>query len=423
MGEYSMQAALGRERALCPFHPGALAPYDGFMTCEKCANVVERPDLPHVIRACEGCGRLLRIHEPGENGRGFKVQKGDQVVIPAGFIKLSLNPLKSSGQFSHHGLGWFAQQIHLEDLPTKRDEMPAEIERLVACNEDILRRSSLLDGLSLDDTDHADAVFAALEGHRDTIEWWAYLSLVFLSMASDAIEQNDSTAAAWATSCAERCRSMVVFKEHLEEVVWMGQSAKRVIDILRIWDNNRSNANESFWQATFKENAYAVSQVFAVPLVFIKDSAYVGGMGIDRKNAKFVDFLFSVESSREAVLIEIKTPATKLLGKRYRGTYCPSPELVGAVMQVLDYRGTLVKDLRAVVEGTGHDLSAFSPKCAVILGNGTAELADVQKRAAFEHFRANSRDVEIVTFDELFRKIEVLASLFSLTRTAPIGGA
>jgi hypothetical protein len=56
----------------------------------------------------------------------------------------------------------------------------------------------------------------------------------------------------------------------------------------------------------------------------------------------------------------------------------------------------------------------------VVAGNGGAELSSDEKRHAFEQFRANSKDVEIVTYDELFRKLEVLASLFNLARTAPV---
>ena len=61
-------------------------------------------------------------------------------------------------------------------------------------------------------------------------------------------------------------------------------------------------------------------------------------------------------------------------------------------------------------------LSAFAPKCVVVIGNGALELDNDLKRGAFEMFRLNSKDVEIITYDELFRKLEVLASLFSLTR-------
>jgi hypothetical protein len=35
---------------------------------------------------------------------------------------------------------------------------------------------------------------------------------------------------------SERFRALMVYKAALEEVVWMGQSAKRIIDILGVWD-------------------------------------------------------------------------------------------------------------------------------------------------------------------------------------------
>ena len=386
------------------------------MSCPKCEHIVERPDLPHTVRQCEGCGRELHIHEPGAHGIGFNIRKGDQVVIPKDWLKLSLNPLKSSGQFSRYGLQWFAEQIHLEDLPKKKNEVQAEIDRLEARCDEILGASALLEGLDISNPEHADQIIAKLKDRRESIEWWAFLMGTFISFLNDATEKSDVQQAIWAIGCVERCRSMLLFKEHLEEVVWMGQSAKRVVDILHRWDSNKTNADEGFWQITFRENVYAISQVFAAPLILIQEAAYVGGMNVDRQHAKLVDYLFSQESSQEAVLVEIKTPATKLLGTKYRGTYRPSGELSGAVMQALDYRRTLSKNLTAVVDGTSHKLSAFAPKCVVIIGNGALELDSDVKRGAFELFRSNSKDVEIVTYDELFRKLEVLASLFSLTR-------
>lgn len=386
------------------------------MSCPKCEAIVERPDLPHVVRKCEGCGRELRIHERGPHGIGFNVRKGDQVVIPGDWLKLSLNPLKSSGQFSRYGLSWFAQQIHLEDLPRKKEEIGREIDRMQARCDEILKASKIIEGLDIENEAHSEQIITTLKDNQDTPEWWAFLMGTFISFLRDAMETVNAQQAVWAMGCVERCRSMLLFKEHLEEVVWMGQSAKRVVDILRTWDGNKANDDEGFWQITLRENVYAISQVFAVPLVFIKDAAYVGGMNIDRRNAKLVDYLFSEESSREAVLVEIKTPATKLLGQKYRGTFRPSAELSGAMMQSLDYRRSLSKNLSSLVEGTKYKLSAFAPRCVVIIGNGAEELGTEDKREAFEMFRANSRDVEIITYDELFRKLEVLASLFSLTR-------
>src|SRR5207237_7427970 len=120
----------------------------------------------------------------------------------------------------------------------------------------------------------------------------------FLAMARDARQQGDINRAMWATACAERSKAMMVFKTALEEVVWMGHSVKRIIDILGIWDANKESKDEEFWQMTFNENAYVLSQIFAVPLVFIQDKAYVGGMKLDRSEARFVDYVFSAEPSR-----------------------------------------------------------------------------------------------------------------------------
>jgi hypothetical protein len=118
---------------------------------------------------------------------------------------------------------------------------------------------------------------------------------------------NDAKKAAWAMACAERCRSMVVFKEHFEEVVWMGHSAKRLLTAIATWDSNKTNGKEAFWQNVFDEHPYIISQVFSVPVVFLQGKAYVGGMNIDAQFGKFVDYLYVTETAKDAMLVEIKT--------------------------------------------------------------------------------------------------------------------
>ena len=140
----------------------------------------------------------------------------------------------------------------------------------------------------------------------------------------------------------------------------------------------------------------------------------MGGTNFDGKDSRFVDFLFSSETSKDALLIELKTPVTKLLGPKYRGVYRPSGELAGAIVQILDYRRQLGHDLDSINRNSQKDLRFFNPRCLVIVGNGTAELNDEKKRTSFEVFRSGLRDVEILTFDELFRKVTALARLFNL---------
>jgi hypothetical protein len=47
----------------------------------------------------------------------------------------------------------------------------------------------------------------------------------------------------------------------------------------------------------------------------------------------------------------------------------------------------------------------------VVAGNTEKELIDSDKRKSFELFRNGLKDVEIITFDELFIKVKILIDL------------
>jgi hypothetical protein len=387
------------------------------MSCAACKDVVERTDIPHVIRKCSGCGREMHVFEPGEHGRGMFIRAGDRPVIPAGWLKMSPNPLQSTGQLSRAGLDMVAKQFFLDGLYSKEESFSDAAAELERQTDEIVNGFEPLAGLDINNQSDVEKIFSIMQGHPNTREFCALWAGHFLAMARVSRQEGEINRAMWATACAERFRAMMVFKASLEEVVWMGQSAKRIIDILGTWDAHKENKDEEFWQLTFNENSYVLSQVFAVPLVFIQDKAYVGGMKMDRSDARFVDYVFSAESSREAILIEIKTPTTPLMASDYRGNLPPSRELAGSVVQVLNYRHELVQNLRTLTTGKAVALNAFHPKCAVIIGNAEAELRDETARRSFELFRSGLKDVEIITYDELFRKVEILAELFSLKRT------
>jgi hypothetical protein len=386
--------------------------------CNRCRDVEERSDIPHVVKLCEGCGRELRIVRVGKHGKGVEVQDGERFVIPASWLSFAANPLKGRGRLYRPGLRWFAELIFLEDL-YRKESTYEESARALEDQMDVLVNSSpLVSPLDVNNPDHAEQIAHILASNRNTAEFWALLTGMFLAGAREARTAGEAGRASWMTACAERSRAMLVFVQHLEEVVWMGHSARRVIDALGTWDANRSERSEQFWQLTFNEHPYVLSQVFAVPVIFLEERAYVGGMKVDRRDAKFVDYLFSAESSREAILVEIKTPMTRLLGREYRGgVFAPSAEITGAVAQVLSQRAALIENFRDVVP-EHVILQLFSPQCVVIAGNAGAELADRERRRSFELYRS-SLDVQIVTYDELFRKLEILASLFSLERATP----
>jgi hypothetical protein len=90
----------------------------------------------------------------------------------------------------------------------------------------------------------------------------------------------------------------------------------------------------------------AAPQQAAVPdqIIKIGEKCYLGGKGIDNSGGNISDYLFATASTRNIVIIEIKTPRTPLIGKRYRANaYAISEELSGAIVQTLSYRDELLK--------------------------------------------------------------------------------
>jgi len=285
-------------------------------------------------------------------------------------------------------------------------------------NEALFKDATFLEGLSLDDPAHQEQIAAQFKSHEKSAEWWGYIAAASAHEAAAAVARKDAEAAALWAACAERYRALALFKTHFEEVVFMGHSASRLVQLLRVWDLHRKNDQEGFWQQTLREHSFAFSQLFSVPVAFIGDSAYVGGTQIDGKDARFVDFMFSGGAANHAILIEIKTPTTKLLGRRYRGGYSPSPDLGGSIVQINDYCHTLRNSIDHVMKERSDALATFNPRRVVLIGDYREELKDARKRSSFEHFRTGLAGVEVVTFDEFFQKVEELAKFFNLVRTA-----
>lgn len=147
-------------------------------------------------------------------------------------------------------------------------------------------------------------------------------------------------------------------------------------------------------------------------MVVIEDKAYVGGKGVENKGGNILDFLCANHLTTNVALVEIKTPKTKLLGSQYRGDiFNVSSEVSGAMIQVSNYRDSLCKEYDHLVNASGTYYEVFSPKCMVILGNAKSELTTKRQRKSLELFRNGLKDVEIITFDELFGKVEMLLNL------------
>lgn len=392
------------------------------MSCTKCESIIdiEELDRPYVVRTCTGCGREIKLRQAGKHGIGIVVERGDRFVFPAAFLQMSANPLKSSGHLTIHGLQMFAGHVFGIDLSDakSRDDVPATLRKIIESAERFFRDAEILRGLDVESEADADEIWNRLAQDKSSLAWFGYLAGAYGDWALRAVEAGNAAEAAWAMAVSERFRSLAIFKENFEEVVFMGHSAKRLVDLLRIWDANKENSDEGYWQIILKDHAYAFSQLFSVPVTFIQGTAFVGGTKLDGSDSRYLDFMLSGGNANHAILVEIKTPATRLMAGKYRrNVYPPSRDLSGAVVQVNDYCDVLRKDVDRLTKGTGLELNTFNPRRVVLIGNYEKELTDPPMRSSFELFRSSLTGIDIITFDEFFRKIEHLAKLFNIVRS------
>ncbi len=226
------------------------------------------------------------------------------------------------------------------------------------------------------------------------------------------LANSDIQSAVWNMGRLCNARSMLIYKENLEETLWRGYTLGDLRRILGIWTANTENTSEEFWQRAFADNPFVLTQVFSLPVYVLRGKAYVGGKGIDNSGGKYPDFLLANHFTSNVSLVEIKTPKANLLGSEYRqGVYNVSSEVSGAVLQVSTDRDELLKEYYKLSHKSEAKFDAFSPQGLVIAGTTAAELTDEARRRSFELFRQGLKDVQVITFDELFGKVAALVDI------------
>jgi hypothetical protein len=184
-------------------------------------------------------------------------------------------------------------------------------------------------------------------------------------------------------------------------------------DVLAFWEENRQNAKEEFWHRFFNQNPHILAQAFPDSILKLKDKCFVGGKSLENKNGNLLDFLYKSGSTKNVVLIEIKTPAMKLIGKQYRdNAYAMSEDLSGAIVQVLNYREELQKSFYMLSGTSTHSFTAIAPRCVVLGGSIAAAKMDENQCRSFELFRWTQQTI-ILAYDELFAKIQDIVDLGS----------
>lgn len=179
------------------------------------------------------------------------------------------------------------------------------------------------------------------------------------------------------------------------------------------------NWDEPKWQRFFNINTwifgYGLDYQF---LSILQREAKVSDSNLTGKGTVATDFLAGTENF--TVIVEIKRPDIPL----FRATSVQralawglSHELTDATSQILTQKAAWqIKSQSKNYADSGKPIQqgTIDPKCILIIGSGEqfkgiTEEAEIKSKT-FELFRRDSRNIEIITYDELFKRAYFLVN-------------
>lgn len=196
---------------------------------------------------------------------------------------------------------------------------------------------------------------------------------------------------------------------YLKKVEYSIKGLDGFFDVVEIWDKKKYVNSENFWHETLMKYSWILSMAINEPSMILDDKAYIGGKSISNQNGNVIDFLFKNKLTDNIALVEIKTPQTKIIGKKYRNAYSLSSDCSGAINQLLKYKDCIIKNYYSLIQNSKYSFNLIQPNCYLILGS--QDLMNKEQRESFELFRKNLSGINIITFDELFEKIFYILSV------------
>ncbi|MFA4998600.1 MAG: Shedu immune nuclease family protein [Candidatus Paceibacterota bacterium] len=176
------------------------------------------------------------------------------------------------------------------------------------------------------------------------------------------------------------------------------------------------STDESWWQNFFEGNKWIFGYGLNYQILRQQQlQPNYGGTRVNGRGGQIGDSLMStVGDLNFTVLVEIKTPATKLLqGTREirNGAWSLSQDLtdslsqIQANIQIWEKWGSEQPDNRDELE----KISVFTvkPKGIIVIGS-LSQLTDRDRRETFQRFRKSIHGIDIITFDELFERAKFI---------------
>lgn len=177
----------------------------------------------------------------------------------------------------------------------------------------------------------------------------------------------------------------------------------------------RTDQPEKAWQHFLRKNEWIFG--FGLDYQFLgilQDEAMVGSSDLAGRDAPVADFLLS--ATRFTVLVEVKHPGTALFGgsRARSGAWRLSTDLMESTSQILQQKADW--QIKAETNASGNydregsliQQRTSDPKCILIIGGDSAFSGSDREREikyrTFELFRRDSRNIEILTYSELYER-------------------
>lgn len=173
--------------------------------------------------------------------------------------------------------------------------------------------------------------------------------------------------------------------------------------------------DETAWQHFFNENLW----IFGYGLDYrfqgiLQKEFSSSNTDADGSNQVFSDFLMG--DKRFTTFIELKLPTTELFAntKNRARTWKLSTQLMDAVSQILEQKASgqiKIETTKELFSDSGVEINqkAYDSKAILIIGNWNQIENDnprvkTTKEKTFELYRRDSRNIDIITYDELYEK-------------------
>lgn len=187
------------------------------------------------------------------------------------------------------------------------------------------------------------------------------------------------------------------------------------------------SGDEAVWQHFFEKNSwilgYGLEYLFNTELDDKKLEQITSGANFNSSGKRIDGLLKSQGAINSLCFCELKLSSDSLL-KQVKTSYRPeswqiSDSLSGAIAQVQRTIQKAILDIKTKTEIidsqgdlTGEELYLYNPKGFILIGNQSEFIKEGKinqiKYSSFEMFRKNLKNIEVITYDELFQRAKYI---------------